>query len=42
MSEPVQVLIVEGLRAGALGYLLKDVSGEELATAVKAKTSGWI
>lgn len=28
-------IIFEGLRAGALGYLLKDVSGEELAAAVR-------
>jgi hypothetical protein len=29
-----------GLRAGALGYLLKDVSGEELATAVRTVAAG--
>jgi len=29
-----------GLRAGAKGYLLKDVSGDELATAVRAVASG--
>lgn len=28
-------IIFEGLRAGALGYLLKDVSGVELAAAVR-------
>jgi DNA-binding NarL/FixJ family response regulator len=28
-------IIFEGLRAGALGYLLKDVSGEELAAAIR-------
>ncbi|MEZ4593486.1 MAG: response regulator transcription factor [Chloroflexota bacterium] len=32
--------IFEGLRAGAKGYLLKDVSGEELATAVRAVAGG--
>lgn len=32
--------IFEGLRAGAKGYLLKDVSGEELATAVRAVAHG--
>jgi DNA-binding NarL/FixJ family response regulator len=28
-------IIFEGLRAGALGYLLKDVSGAELAAAIR-------
>jgi DNA-binding NarL/FixJ family response regulator len=32
--------IFEGLRAGALGYLLKDVSGEELAEAVRKVAAG--
>lgn len=33
-------LVFEGLRAGALGYLLKDVSGAELAEAVRKVASG--
>jgi DNA-binding NarL/FixJ family response regulator len=32
--------VFEGLRAGALGYLLKDVSGVELARAVRAVAAG--
>ena len=32
--------IFQGLRAGAKGYLLKDVSGVELATAVRAVAGG--
>jgi DNA-binding NarL/FixJ family response regulator len=32
--------IFEGLRAGALGYLLKDVSGQELADAVRTVAAG--
>ncbi len=32
--------VFDGLRAGAKGYLLKDVSGEELATAVRAVAGG--
>ncbi|MCI0399539.1 MAG: response regulator transcription factor [Chloroflexi bacterium] len=32
--------VFEGLRAGALGYLLKDVSGQELATAVRTVAAG--
>lgn len=32
--------VFEGLRAGALGYLLKDVSGDELAQAVRTVASG--
>ena len=32
--------VFDGIRAGAKGYLLKDVSGEELATAVRAVSSG--
>jgi len=32
--------VFEGLRAGALGYLLKDVSGAELASAVRTVAGG--
>lgn len=32
--------VFEGLRAGALGYLLKDVSGAELANAVRTVMNG--
>jgi len=32
--------VFEGLRAGALGYLLKDVSGQELAHAVRTVAAG--
>jgi len=32
--------VFEGLRAGALGYLLKDVSGAELANAVRVVAAG--
>lgn len=32
--------IFEGLRVGALGYLLKAISGEELATAIRTVHSG--
>ncbi|MBT3389057.1 MAG: response regulator transcription factor [Chloroflexi bacterium] len=32
--------IFEGLRAGALGYLLKDVSGSELAEAIRKVAAG--
>ena len=32
--------VFEGIRAGAKGYLLKDVSGEELATAIRAIAGG--
>jgi DNA-binding NarL/FixJ family response regulator len=32
--------VFEGLRAGALGYLLKDVSGQELANAVRTVARG--
>jgi DNA-binding NarL/FixJ family response regulator len=33
-------LVFDGLRAGALGYLLKDVSGQELAEAIRKVASG--
>ena len=32
--------VFEGLRAGALGYLLKAISGEELARAIRAVADG--
>ncbi len=32
--------VFEGLRAGALGYLLKDVSGHELAEAIRTVAAG--
>lgn len=32
--------VIEGLQAGALGYLLKDVSGESLAAAVRTIAAG--
>lgn len=32
--------IFDGLRAGALGYLLKDVSGQELAEAIRKVAQG--
>lgn len=32
--------VFEGLRAGALGYLLKDVSGAELAEAIRTVNAG--
>ena len=32
--------VFEGLRAGALGYLLKDVSGGELAEAIRTVAAG--
>jgi DNA-binding NarL/FixJ family response regulator len=35
-----EAYIFEGLRAGALGYLLKDVSGAELADAVRKVAAG--
>lgn len=34
--------VFEGLRAGALGYLLKDVSGDELADAVRTVAGGGV
>lgn len=35
-------LVVEGMRAGAAGYLLKDCSSEELCTAVRAVSRGQV
>ena len=35
-------LVVEGMRAGAAGYLLKDCSAEELLTAVRAVARGQV
>jgi DNA-binding NarL/FixJ family response regulator len=35
-----ETYVFEGLRAGALGYLLKDLSGEELARAIRTVMSG--
>jgi DNA-binding NarL/FixJ family response regulator len=32
--------VFEGLRAGAVGYLLKDVSGQELAEAIRTVAAG--
>jgi DNA-binding NarL/FixJ family response regulator len=32
--------VFDGLRAGALGYLLKDVSGEELSEAIRIVSEG--
>lgn len=32
--------VFEGLRAGALGYLLKDVSGDDLAKAIRTVAAG--
>ncbi len=34
--------VFEGLRAGALGYLLKDVSGHDLAEAVRTVAAGGV
>lgn len=36
------VYLFEGLRAGASGYLLKDVSGQELANAVRTVAGGGV
>lgn len=33
-------LIMKGIQAGALGYMLKDLSGEELAAAIQTVMSG--
>ena len=35
-------LVVEGMRAGASGYLLKDCSAEELSSAVRAVARGQV
>ena len=35
-----EAYIFDGLRAGALGYLLKDVSGQELAEAIRKVAQG--
>jgi DNA-binding NarL/FixJ family response regulator len=35
-----EAYIFDGLRAGALGYLLKDVSGQELAEAIRTVARG--
>lgn len=35
-------LVVEGMRAGAAGYLLKDCSSEELCSAVRAVARGQV
>ncbi len=35
-------LVIEGMRAGAAGYLLKDCSAEELCTAVRAVAHGQV
>jgi DNA-binding NarL/FixJ family response regulator len=34
--------VFEGLRAGAMGYLLKDVSGHDLAEAVRTVAGGGV
>ncbi len=35
-----ETYVYEGLRAGALGYLLKDLSGDELARAIRTVMNG--
>lgn len=35
-------LVIEGMRAGASGYLLKDCSAEELCTAIRAVARGQV
>lgn len=35
-------LVIEGLRAGAVGYVLKDCSAEELYTAIRAVARGQV
>lgn len=35
-------LVIEGMRAGAAGYLLKDCSAEELCTAIRAVARGQV
>lgn len=39
-SFPEKELVQDSLRAGAISYLLKNVTGEELAAAVRAARSG--
>lgn len=39
-SFPEKELVQDSLRAGAISYLLKNVTGEELASAVRAAASG--
>ena len=35
-------LVVEAVRAGAIGYLLKDLQGDELCRAIKAAAAGQV
>lgn len=39
-SKPDDDLVLPAMRAGALSYLLKDVSAEELAAAIRAAAAG--
>jgi two-component system, NarL family, response regulator LiaR len=34
-------LVQDALQAGAIGYLLKDISGDELAEAIRSAHAGW-